>query len=386
VPSVPRFEPDPQESVRRRDEYIRRLFAHAHDSIHIVDEHGLSIFDSASIVLGHDAVDFVGRDNSHLLHPDDRDKALGTLALIFRDGKGGPIEYRIKHRDGTWRWYETIGTRYVDEDGRVLAILNTRDITERRREHEQVRNLQEQLRQAQKLEQIGRLAGGVAHDFNNLLAVILGYAEQLEDVIPPGTPARVDLEEIKKAGQRAADLTRQLLAFSRKQVLRPCIVDLNASVRETLLMLRPLIGPDIHIDTWLAADLNPVLVDPAQMQQVLVNLAVNARDAMPDGGSIQIQTSNVELRAHSINPEFPRAPGEYVQLAFSDTGCGIAAEAVPLVFEPFYTSKPEGTGLGLPMVYGIVKQSDGDILLYSTPGLGTTFKIYLPASSQDAAD
>ena len=376
---IPRFQPDADEALRRRDEYVRRLFEHAHDSIHIVDDHGVSVFDSSREVLGWAVADFLGRDNSDLLHPEDREAALSALQDVFRTGKGGPVEYRIRHQDRSYRWYESIGTRYVDDDGRVLAIINTREITERVRAQQELQTLQDELRQAQKLEQIGRLAGGVAHDFNNLLSVILGYAEQLEEVIPPEAPARGDLEEIKKAGHRAAELTRQLLAFSRKQVLRPRIVDLNAAVRDTTQMLVRLIGPDIRLDTWLAADLRPVLVDSSQIQQVLVNLAVNARDAMPDGGAIEIRTRNVHLRPRSISAAFPASRGDFVQLTFSDTGCGIAPDILPLVFEPFFTTKPEGTGLGLPMVYGIVKQSNGEIVVESSEGPGATFRMYLPS-------
>ena len=378
--SIPRFQPDADEALRRRDEYVRRLFEHAHDSIHIVDERGVSVFDSSRHVLGHEVSDFVGRDNSDLLHPEDRETALAALQDIFRSGKGGPVEYRIRHKDTSYRWYESIGTRYVDEDGRVLAIINTREITERVRAQQELQKLQDELRQAQKLEQIGRLAGGVAHDFNNLLSVSLGSAEQLEDVIPQDAPARGDLEEIKKAGHRAAELTRQLLAFSRKQVLRPRVIDLNVAVRETTQMLTRLIGPDVHLETCLAPDLRPVLVDPAQIQQVLVNLAVNARDAMPNGGTIEIRTRNVHLRPRSISAEFPATQGDFVQLTFSDTGCGISTEVLPVLFEPFFTTKPEGTGLGLPMAYGIMKQSNGEIVVESTVGTGATFRMYLPSS------
>ena len=381
VSNVPRFQPDANELLRRRDEYVRRLFEHAHDSIHIVDENGVSVFDSSVEVLGHPMSDFIGKDNSHLLHPEDRDRALAALHDVFRTGKGGPVEYRIRHKDESYLWYEAIGTRYVDEDGRVLAIINTREITERVRAQQEMRTLQEELRQAQKLEEIGRLAGGVAHDFNNLLSVILGYAEQLEDAIPPESPSRGDLDEIKRAGQRAAELTRHLLAFSRKQVLRPRVISLNDTVQETMQMLTRLIGPDIHLDTRLAADLQPVLVDPSQMQQVLVTLAVNARDAMPGGGTIQIRTRNVQLRPGAISAGFPTKSGDFVQLTFADTGAGIAPNLLPFVWEPFFTTKPEGTGLGLPMIYGIVKQSGGEISIESTVGTGTTFRMYLPPTA-----
>jgi two-component system, cell cycle sensor histidine kinase and response regulator CckA len=348
--------------------FIRRLLQHAHDSIHIVDEHGVSVFDSAEIqggILGFPMDEVIGRNNAHMLHEDDRPRALQALERIFKTGKAGPVEYRIQHKDGSWRVYETIGQRYVDEDGRVFAILNTRQTTEQHRAREQMRQLELQLRQSQKLEEIGRLAGGIAHDFNNLLSAILGYAEQLEDRLAQDPQGMADLAEIQRAGQRAAQLTRQLLAFSRKQYLHPQVISLNDAVREMVAMLQPILGPDIEVRTRLMDSLPHVRVDPGQMQQVLLNLAVNARDAMPDGGAIEISTEEDNGR---------------VRLSFSDTGSGIPAEMQPHIFEPFFTTKPEGrgTGLGLATVYGILKQSGGDITVESAITEGTRFNVYLP--------
>jgi PAS domain S-box-containing protein len=349
--------------------FIRRLLEHAHDSIHIVDERGVSVFDSAHVeggILGFRMDEVIGRNNAHLLHEDDRARALAALESIFATGRGGPVEYRIRHQDGSWRVYETIGQRYVDEDGRVYAILNTRQTTEQHRVREHMRQLEAQLRQSQKLEEIGRLAGGVAHDFNNLLAAILGYAEQLEERLADDPQGMADLAEIQRAGQRAAQLTRQLLAFSRKQYMQPRIVSMNEAVREMVTMLQPILGPDVSLRTRLVDPLPAVRVDPGQLQQVLLNLAVNARDAMPAGGAIEISTD---------------VDGSRVRLTFADTGSGIPEEMLPYIFEPFFTTKPEGrgTGLGLAMVYGILKQSDGDVTVDSTPGEGTKFHVYLPA-------
>ena len=262
---------------------------------------------------------------------------------------------------------------------------------EERREHkkaeEALRRSEEQLRQSQKVEAIGRLAGGIAHDFNNLLTIINGYTELLLGRIPAEDRMSRDINEIRKAGQRAASLTRQLLAFSRKQILEPKVLDLNTIVVDLEKMLRRLIGEDIELIISPAADLRRTKADPGQIEQVIMNLVVNARDAMPQGGKLTLETANVDLDdAYAARHVGVRA-GAYILLAVSDTGCGMDREAMAHIFEPFFTTKGpgKGTGLGLATVYGIVKQSGGTIEVLSQPGQGSTFQIYLPRVEETEA-
>jgi two-component system cell cycle sensor histidine kinase/response regulator CckA len=284
------------------------------------------------------------------------------------------FETQARRRDGTLIWLRDSARVVRDAHSNVLyyeGILE--DVTERKQ-------LEEQLRQSQKMEAVGRLAGGVAHDFNNLLTIISGYSDLLLDTPPLQERSRAHVEEIKKAGNRAATLTRQLLAFSRSQVLAPQVLDLNAVVTNVDKMLRRLIGEDVDLVTILGEKLGSVRADPGQIEQVIMNLAVNARDAMPQGGKLTIETSNVALDAAYARTHMTVMPGEYIMLAVSDTGIGMDAQTQAHIFEPFFTTKEKGkgTGLGLATVYGIIKQSGGYIWVYSEPGLGATFKVYLP--------
>jgi hypothetical protein len=261
---------------------------------------------------------------------------------------------------------------------------------------EREERIQAQLQQAQRLESLGQLAGGVAHDFNNLLAVILNYTSFVSDELAapadsgwPGRleSARSDLEQITRAAERAAGLTRQLLAFARREVTRPRVLDLDNVITAVEELLRRTLGEHVELTTSLAGDLWPVLADPGQMEQVLVNLAVNARDAMPSGGTLTIDTSNITVDADTIAGGSKAQPGRNVRLRVSDTGTGMSAEVIEHVFEPFFTTKEEGvgTGLGLATVYGILAQAEGHIQIYSEPGAGTTFNIVLPVTSEAAA-
>ncbi len=282
-------------------------------------------------------------------------------------------------KDGRTISCEWYNTPLVDDSGRVLGVASlVQDVTERVA-------LEERLRQSQKMEAVGRLAGGVAHDFNNLLTVILGYSQILAEGVPAGSRLAESTAQIKSAADKAAGITRQLLAFSRKQVLSPRVINLNDIMLNLDSLLRRLIGEDIEVMTVPANDLGSVKADPGQIEQVIMNLALNARDAMPHGGKLTLETSNAQLDESYARRHQPAEPGRYVMLAVSDTGHGMTAETQARIFEPFYTTKEvgKGTGLGLSMVYGIVKQSGGYIWVYSEPDRGTTLKIYLPRIDQE---
>jgi len=316
-----------------------------------------------------------------IIHPDEHDRVMTALDQHLKMHKPYMEEYRVQRKDGTFCYWTDRGTAFWDEKGNPFKMIGAcEDITERKRAEEENTVLQEQLRQSQKMEAVGRLGGGIAHDFNNLLTIIKGYSQLSLLDLKESDPLWGNIQEIQKATQRATDLTRQLLAFSRRQILDLKVLDLNILLRELDKMLRRIIGEDIELVTLLSKDLGRVKIDPGQIEQVILNLAVNSRDAMPSGGKLTIETANVVLDEEYAHAHVAVIPGHYVRLSISDTGVGMPRELKEKVFEPFFTTKEKGkgTGLGLSMVYGIVKQIGGNIWVYSEPGHGTTFKIYLP--------
>jgi signal transduction histidine kinase len=299
-----------------------------------------------------------------------------------RPFRSSTMELEFKRKDGSLVWAEVQASFLRDPDGRPSRVIGVaRDVTERRR-------LGEQLRQAQKMEAIGRLAGGISHDFNNVLTAIIGYSDLILHRLGEDNPVAHEITTIKLAGERAASLTRQLLTFSRRQILMPKILDLNEVVRESGKILRPLIGEDIRFQTSLDAALHPVRADHGQIVQVILNLAVNARDATSEGGTITIRTENASLDEQDCLSVPDSRPGEFACLSVADTGAGMEAATLERIFEPFFTTKGsgKGTGLGLSVVYGIVKQHNGWVNVHSAPGQGATFKVYLPAQPRTQPD
>ena len=491
----------------QREELFRLISENAADLIAVVDMQGNRIYNSLSYekVLGYTAEELRSSSSFEQIHPDDKEYVLQAAAEARRTGVGRPMEYRIRHKNGTWRVLESTASVIRDSKGQPekIVIVN-RDITERKRaaeallrsetsfrsvvedapygifkanltgkllmvnpalvkmlgyasqdellgvnlasgiyrhaaEHQKInelflreqhfkdvevewkrkdgafitvrcsgwpvtdesgtdmevfaedvterRVLERQLRMAQKMEAVGRLSGGIAHDFNNLLGVIIGYIQVIKRSMVPGQTSYEYAEEIEKAGQRAVALTRQLLAFSRQQVLEPVILNLNTLVSEMEKMLPRLIGEDIQLNLSLDQAIGQVKADSGQIEQVVMNLAVNSRDAMPDGGTLTIHTANAELDAAFTREHPGSVAGQYVMLAVTDTGMGMDPETQAQIFEPFFTTKgrDQGTGLGLATVYGVVKQSSGYIAVVSELGKGASFRIYLPRIDKPAA-
>ena len=338
----------------------------------LTDGRYLDVNESFLRTTGYRREEVIGRTSLELRfweRPEDRAR---LVAMLEEQGSVRDLEITFRTKSGEQRT-ALDSAEIIEVAGQKCIIAFFKDITERK-------FLEQQLRQAQKMEAVGRLSGGIAHDFNNLLGVIIGYSELLGERVVEHASLRKNVEEIKKAGHRAADLTRQLLAFSRQQVLDPKVLDLNAIVAGLEKMLRPLIGEDIELSTALDPALGHVKADQGQIEQVIMNLVINGRDAMPEGGKLMIETASVKLDEAYACRHPPVLPGSYALLAVTDTGIGMDAKTQAHIFDPFFTTKEmgKGTGLGLATVYGVVKQSGGYIWVYSEPGKGTTFKTYLP--------
>jgi two-component system cell cycle sensor histidine kinase/response regulator CckA len=375
-----------QREIRHLDVHARALIEKATDMVVILAADRTVRYVSPSVqrILGYMPEACIGRDALEAVHPDDQATVEQVFAVIARTpGEALSLTYRYRHAGGDWRILEATATNLLAEPEVEAIVFNSRDVTE----HAET---EQQLRQAQKMDAIGRLAGGVAHDFNNLLTVIRGNAELLLGDMSDTDPRRPDADEILLAAERAAGLTRQLLAFSRRQVVQPKVVDLNAVVRNVSKMLQRLIGEDVELVLDLGGDVGFILADPGQLEQVLLNLCVNARDAMPKGGRLTISSAGGAPITTEWPVHEPGPPQRHARLVVSDKGTGMSATVLDHLFEPFFTTKERGTGLGLATVYGIVKQAGGDIGVASEPGVGTTITIRLPsveppAEPQDSA-
>lgn len=367
-------------TVRRNEERFRTLIEASSDVVAVASREGRLTFVSPSVerLYGYPPASLVGMELESLVHPEDAERVRRELTVVLPEAPQGHsvgIEYRMRDAEGHWHTVDTVARNMIGQPAVGGVLINSRDITERRL-------LETELAQAQKMEAVGRLAGGVAHDFNNLLTAIIGYAELVADRPDLPSGAADEVAEIALAAKRAAGLTQQLLAYSRKQVLQPRVLRLNDLVRETQALLLRLIGEHIAIHTALDPELLPILADPSQLQRVIINLALNARDAMPNGGTISIATRNAFLDGQDLLATPELSPGTYTVMEISDTGIGMDDVTIARLFEPFFTTKEmgKGTGLGLATVYGIVRQSGGRVTVRSRPGAGSTFRIDFPAT------
>ncbi|RJP84796.1 MAG: PAS domain S-box protein [Desulfobacteraceae bacterium] len=374
-----------EEALRASEERFRTMFNEAPMGIALVDSLTGTIYEVNPMfarIVGRTMESLVNIDRMSITHPDDVQEDLDKMAQMNAGQiPGFQMEKRYLHPDGTAVWVHiTIAPLKIDSQVWPLHLRMIEDITQRKRTEEERLKLEAQFQQAQKMESVGRLAGGVAHDFNNMLSVIIGFTELAMDKAGSSQPILADLGEIMKAATRSADLTRQLLAFARKQAITPKVLDLNQTVGGMIKMLRRLIGEDIDLIWKPGADLWQVMMDPSQIDQLLANLCVNARDAVADTGKVVIETKNATFDATYCSENPDCLPGEYLRLSVSDNGCGMDKAMLGQIFEPFFTTKEmgAGTGLGLATVYGIVRQNNGFINVYSEPGQGTTFTIYLP--------
>jgi PAS domain S-box-containing protein len=360
------------------EEQFRAIFERSRFGMAITDEHGryVAVNEAFERLVGYSAEELEAIRWMDLTHPEDVARNLELHALEGTRSERFRLEKRYVAKDGGVVWVDlSVAMLPPDTDGRRLSFAVAADITERKR-------LENQLVHAQKMEAVGRLAGGVAHDFNNLLTAIIGYSALATERLESGETPYDEVGEIQAAAERASALTNQLLAFSRKQVLRPTLIDVNSIVARAARLLERVIGEDVRVDVQLATEVGSVRVDPSQLEQVIVNLAVNARDAMPEGGTLTIETREIELGELDtpLEAEVEPQPGSYVALVVRDTGTGMDEATRSRIFEPFFTTKEpdRGTGLGLSTVYGVVTQSGGHIEVESEPGRGTVFRVLLP--------
>ena len=372
---------------RRRAEAISRLLASivesSDDAIISKDTQGIitSWNKGAEKIFGYTAGEVVGKPISIIAAPDRVDEMPRILARILHGERIDHYETISRAKSGKLVNISLTVSPLYDAEGRIVGASKiARDITEQVNTRAERKALQDQLLQAQKMEAIGRLAGGIAHDFNNMLTVISGYNRMILEGLPALDPSRQYAEEILEAAERAGALTNQLLSFSRRQIIQPRVIRVNAVVEQSEKMLQRVLGDDIQLVCELKRDAGNIRADPNQIVQAIVNLAVNARDAMPTGGRLLMETANVLLDETYVQTHLDVQPGEFVMIAMSDTGCGMEAATQEHIFEPFFTTKEQGkgTGLGLATVYGMMKQTGGDIWVYSEVGRGTTFKLYFP--------
>ncbi len=365
--------------LRASEQRFRGLIEHSSEGIVLFDARGAVVYASPSVtrILGYSAAEVAAMTALSIVHEEDHAHAAAQLALAAsQPGVPTPLRGRVRHSDGSWRQLEGVLTSLLHEPAIGAIVNNFRDVTDRMQ-------LEARLLQAQKVEAVGRLAGGVAHDFNNLLTAIMGHTSLARMALPPDDPAQQELTAVAAAAHRSAALTSQLLAFARRQLIQPVPTDLNELVGRIEGMLSRLIGEQIALVSRLAPHPCTAIVDPGQIEQVIVNLAVNARDAMPDGGELVIATALLDLTGDPAGDSRELPPGCYVQLTMSDSGTGMTPEVRAHLFEPFFTTKPKGagTGLGLATSYGIIRQHQGFVSIDSEPGRGTTVTIHLPASA-----
>ena len=374
-----------EDKLQESEDKYRTILENIEDGYYEVAINGNFTFFNESMcrILGYSQEEMMGINNRQYTDKENAKKLFKTFNKVYRTGEPAKtFDWQIISKDGIKKYIEASVSLRKDSLGNPIGFGGiVRDITERKQTEVEKAKLETQLQQAQKMESVGRLAGGVAHDFNNMLSVILGYTEMAINQAGAGHPLNRHLTQIHNAAERSASLTQQLLAFARKQTVAPRVLDLNETIESMLKMLQRLIGEDIELKWHPKADLWPVKLDPSQIDQILANLCVNARDAIADVGKIVIETENSTFDKSYCENHPGFAPGKYLRLAVSDDGCGMDKETLDKLFEPFFTTKDtgKGTGLGLATVYGIVKQNNGFINVYSEPGQGTTFTIYLPS-------